>query len=136
MQWNKRTKWACALAGTALYFSVALLLNYSYVPPAAPPGEKIVLHRPFGRFGNFGASARVPELTALADLPGDNTRSHVLLYEGDHPLGPPHIVPHDVIAELGRGRYSHFKGLIAFSASDNTDANTNGRNYWAVLPKN
>lgn len=136
MQWNRRTKSACALAGTALYFSVALALKYSYVPPVVPPDEKIALRRPFGRFGTFGVSASVPELAAFADLPGDNVRSPVLLYEGDHPLGPPHIVPHDVIAELGLGRYSHFEGLIAFSASDNTNANTNGRNYWAVLPKN
>ena len=47
MQWNKPTKLACALGATALYFSAALGLKYSYAPPAEPPGKKILLHRPF-----------------------------------------------------------------------------------------
>ena len=135
MQWNKRTIWTCALAGTALYFSVALALKYSYVPPAEPAGEKILLHRPFGRFGTFGTNAHLPELTAFADRPGEDARSSVLLYEDDHPLGPPHS-RHEKIAELGYGRFSHWEDLVAFSSSDGTDASTNGRRYWAVLPKN
>jgi len=135
MQWNKPTKLACALGATALYFSAALGLKYSYAPPAEPPGKKILLHRPFGRFGNFGASARLPELSVFADRPGEDARSSVLLYEGDRPLGPPHT-SHGEIAELGHGRFSHWEGLVAFSSGDGTDASTNGRRYWAVLPNN
>jgi hypothetical protein len=135
MQWNKPTKWVCALGGAALYFAAALGLKYSYTPPAEPSGDKIALHRPFYRFGNFGTVANLPELGALADQAGDDARSGVLLYEFDHPLGPPHR-PHGEIAELGHGRFSHWNDLMVFSASDGTDANTNGRKYWAVLPRN
>ncbi len=135
MQWNKTTKWACALGGAALYFGAALGLKYSYMPPAEPAGEKILLHRPFGRFGIFGSNAHLPELTAFADRPGEDARASVLLYEGDQPLGPPHS-PHEKIAELGHGRFSHWEDFVAFSSSDGTDASMNGRRYWAVVPKN
>jgi hypothetical protein len=136
MQWNKRTIWTCALAGTALYFSVALALKYSYVPPAVPPGEKIALRRPFFKVEKFAFVAATPELSASADSLSDNGRSHVLLYEDDRLLGPAHTSPHAEIAELGRGRFSHWDEMIVFSASDNSDANSNGRKYWAVLPNN
>jgi pectate lyase len=46
------------------------------------------------------------------------------------------VSPHADIAEFGRGRFSHWGEAIIFSASDNTDANTNGRRYWAVSPDN
>jgi hypothetical protein len=135
MQWNGRTKWACALAGTALYFSAASVLKYSYTPPAEPPGKKILLQRPFGRYGKFGAGVRLPELSAFADRFGEDSRSGLLVYENDHPLGPPHR-PHGEIAELGHGRFSHREDVVAFSSSDGTDASVNGRRYWAVLPGN
>lgn len=134
MPWNKRTKWACALAGTALYFSIALALKYSYLPPAVPPGEKIALHRPFSKFGAFGFVADMPELSASADSDANLSRSRYVVYENDRALGPPHS-PHAEIAALGGGRFSHREGAIAFSSSDNTDPNSNGRGYWAVLPK-
>ncbi|KAB2861890.1 MAG: hypothetical protein F9K39_12160 [Exiguobacterium chiriqhucha] len=57
------------------------------------------------------------------------TRSLLMLYEDDHPLGPPHS-KHDDIRERGGGRYSHWEEWILFSTSDNTDPNRNGRKYW------
>ena len=136
MQWNKRTKWACALAATSLYFSVALGLKYSYVPPGIPPSEKIALRRPFFKVEKFAFVATTPELSASADSLRDNGRSHILLYEDERLLGPAHTTPHAEIARMGRGRFSHWDDIIVFSASDNTDANANSRTYWAVLPKN
>jgi hypothetical protein len=109
-------------------------LKYSYMPPAVPPGEKIALHRPFSRFGAFGFGARMPELSASADSDTNWFRSRYVVYENDHPLGPPHTL-HTEIAALGGGRFSHREDVIAFSTSDNTDPNSNGRGYWAVLPK-
>jgi hypothetical protein len=75
-----------------------------------------------------------PTLNMLADSTSDNKRSPVLLYENDHLLGPAHSL-HADIGKLGRGRYSHWTdwGFI-FSTSDNSDPNTNGRAYWAVVP--
>ena len=134
MQWNRRTKSACALVGTALYFSVALALKYSYVPPAVPPGKKTALARPFFKLEKFAFVAAMPGLSDSADSLNDNGRSRVLLYEDDHRLGPAHTTPHAEIAELGRGRFSHWDEIIVFSASDGTDANINGRKYWALLP--
>jgi len=114
------------------------------VPPPPPPpvfkipkGKTVVeLSRPFERFG-FAAVARFwspqAELPG-ADSPDDLERSKVLLYENETLLGPPHSL-HGDVGKLGEGRYSHWvvQGLI-FSASDNSDPNTNGRHYWAVEP--
>jgi hypothetical protein len=126
--------------------------GYSYIPekvssvpfvqisPRAvkrPVGKTVVeLRRPFERFG-FAALARFwspkKELSG-ADDPHDTGHSKVLLYENETLLGPPHSYYRDV-GELGEGRYAHLKGLgFVFSASDNTDPNTNHRHYWAVLP--
>jgi hypothetical protein len=49
-------------------------------------------------------------------------------------LGPAHQT-HDEIARLGHGRYDHWKGLMVFSSSDGSDPASNGRAYWAVLPR-
>ena len=50
------------------------------------------------------------------------------------PLGPG-LSPHHEIEKIGLGRYSHWKDMgILLSTSDNSDPNTNGRAYWAVLP--
>lgn len=136
MQWNKPTRLACALGATALYFSAALGLKYSYVPPGVQGVEKILLRRPFFKVEKFGFVADTAKLSASGDSFNDNGRSHVLLYENDRLLGPAHTSPHADIAEFGRGRFSHWGEAIIFSASDNTDANTNGRKYWAVLPGN
>ena len=59
-------------------------------------------------------------------------RSRFTIYESDHPLGPPHS-NHVDIAAVGHGRFSHWEGVIVFSSSDNTNPNSNGRTYWAVL---
>jgi hypothetical protein len=142
-----------------LYLPVALLSKYSYIseysytpkktldfkpieqisPPAVrrPKGTRVVeLRRPFERFG-FAALARYwsPNLEMPgADDPHDTGHSEVLLYENETLLGPPHSFYRDV-GELGQGRYAHLKGLgFAFSASDNSDPNTNNRHYWAVVP--
>ncbi|HJN14548.1 MAG TPA: hypothetical protein QGH10_03605, partial [Armatimonadota bacterium] len=60
--------------------------------------------------------------------------SHLVLYEDGEPLGPAHSAHKDIRAE-GEGRYSHWgaRGLY-FSASDNSDPRTNGREYKVVHP--
>ena len=66
------------------------------------------------------------------DVPSDDlgnpTASTLLLFEDGHPLGPGHSL-HDEIRKEGRGRYSHWGSNLYFSASDNTNPHTNGREY-------
>jgi hypothetical protein len=140
MQWTRSKIWTAALAGALIYFPAALYLRFSYVPPVGPPGEKVRLFYMFPKFQNtaFGYVGDVkpfsPTLDALADSTDHNDRSPVLLYENDHLLGPAHSF-HADIGELGGGRYSHWTGWgFVFSTSDNSDPNTNGRAYWAVIP--
>jgi hypothetical protein len=121
------------LALFAVYFPIATWLKASYVDPTPKGRVVVMLPRPFERFGAAGAISRVT-------LDGEDTnevsrQSQVLLYEDGKLLGPAHNV-HSEIAELGHGRYSHWEGVgIIFSASDNSDPNTNSRYYWAVIPE-
>ncbi|CAN5249802.1 hypothetical protein BH09PSE2_BH09PSE2_02210 [soil metagenome] len=54
--------------------------------------------------------------------------SRLVLYEDGVRLGPRHSA-FAVIAGDGAGCYSHFLDQLDFSASDNSDPNTNGRDY-------
>ncbi len=54
--------------------------------------------------------------------------SDVELFEDHLPLGPRHSL-HESIRQLGRGRFSHWRGKLYFSTSDNTDPRQNGRVY-------
>lgn len=56
--------------------------------------------------------------------------SKLMLFEDGKPLGPAHTM-HATIREHGGGAFSHWRGQILFSASDNTDPRTNGRRYTA-----
>ena len=59
------------------------------------------------------------------------TRSPFILCEDGRPLGPAHTKPEDVAA-FGQGRYVHWGGVLFFSASDNSDPNSNDRSYKLV----
>jgi predicted O-methyltransferase YrrM len=63
----------------------------------------------------------------LADDVSGNT-SPLELFEDDRPLGPSHMV-HDTIRKAGLGGYSHWRGELYFSTSDNSCPQTNGRRY-------
>lgn len=58
-------------------------------------------------------------------------KSGLKLFENGKPLGPAHAV-HDQIRGKGSGRYSHWGDFLYFSATDNTDPRTNGRDYTAI----
>lgn len=66
------------------------------------------------------------------DCPTDDlgapVTSPLTVSEGGQRLGPPHTL-HEEIRKVGLGRYSHWRGWLYFSTSDNTDPNTNGRQY-------
>ncbi|WP_354096255.1 hypothetical protein [Bradyrhizobium sp. RT10b] len=108
----------------AVYFPVALYLHYSYVPSPDPP-KAANLSGPFRKIDATAYQALAPKLDALADVDYGPTRSTIVLLENGRPLGPAHT-PGRVI----NGSYSHWRGAgIIFSASDNSDPNTNGRTY-------
>ncbi|QPF83917.1 hypothetical protein IC762_30355 [Bradyrhizobium genosp. L] len=113
----------------------------SGIPPDVK-GEKHLLVRPFARYpgSTFGAIAKDKWFADVADIPGKlDTRSPIVIYENGKPLGPAHSTPHDTIATLGHGRFSHWKApgssIVVFSSSDNTDPESNGRDYWAIKPE-
>ncbi len=134
-------------AATAAYFLLAHWLAISYVgvsyvrPDSIAPnvaGEKVELLRPFAKFLNsdFAVIAQNHLFKELADSADNNERSTIELYENGKRLGPPHS-KHADVANIGRGRYSHWRqsnSIFVFSSSDNSNPQTNGRAYWVVKP--
>jgi hypothetical protein len=82
---------------------------------------------PFVHDDNFAwlsYSGETPE----GDSPDSPERSRARLFEDGRELGPAHSL-HEDIRRAGMGRWSHWSNAIYLSASDNTDPNTNGRQY-------
>jgi hypothetical protein len=97
-------------------------------------GELRDLHGPFCARGGRMFDARVPDLAHLAEnASGQNGRSQIFVFEGARQLPYPNAV-HAHIARYGAGRYSHWDDYIRFSSADNTDPNTNGRQYRLLIP--
>ena len=61
----------------------------------------------------------------ISDLDG---KSRLRLFEDGQALPYPHA-RHDEIREFGAGRYSHWRDVVYFSSSDNSDPLKNGRRY-------
>jgi len=57
-----------------------------------------------------------------------DSASSLRVYEDGKAMGPAHA-SHAEIRESGAGRYSHWGDQLYFSASDNSDPRTNGRQY-------
>jgi hypothetical protein len=140
--WDKRTSFVF-LAATALfavYFPLAILIQR--LDPVAPniTGEKILMRGAFPQKREWGSLGYAYSITMLGKLDRnwdsmeDGSRSPLLIYENDRPIGPAHS-NHVDIQNIGRGRYSHWENRgVVFSTSDNTNPNTNGRAYWIVDP--
>jgi hypothetical protein len=135
------------LAITA-YFVAATWIKTTYAPTVIRPNVTGRIYRIYGpmishRDSNFAIAAPDHFLAGMADIGADTTRSEVVIYEDNVPLGPGHVTRHETIAEKGRGRFSHWgradifastEAVFIFSSSDNTDPRTNRRGYWAVVP--
>jgi hypothetical protein len=94
--------------------------------------ERIMLERPFAREQGHCWVVSLPvHLLSQADDAGDNYKSPWRLLESDVPIGVPHSL-HTVIRASGGGMHSHWKSQLLFSTGDNTDPNTNGRDYALV----
>ena len=144
IQPSARQRWTCYAAAAVVYFIAAYWLKVSYVP-AAPQavlrlaGERIRLLPPFEDFlgSRFAVIAADRVFGGVADSIDNEERSTIIIYEDDRRLGPAHTV-HAEVADIGHGRFSHYRykqSIILFSSSDNSDPRTNGRAYWAIRPE-
>jgi hypothetical protein len=88
----------------------------------------VPLRTPFHHNGGKAYAIAAPHLESQADNAEAPRRSSLMLYENGQMLGLAHSM-HDHIARFGKGRFSHYGPNLYFSASDNTDPNTNGRTY-------
>lgn len=139
----KRTIWFIGAVGTvaASFFVTLFILNgfQNDNPPKPQPAvvgvcggpDPVHLSAPYNSFEGFAFTASVPSFRDNSNSMDNGSRSHLVLCEDGHPLGPPHSL-HDDIRQKGLGRYSHWGDDIVFSASDNSNPNTNGRTYWVI----
>lgn len=133
---QRRTIWFSSLVAAAVYFAVAFYLDRSYIDPI-PRGKMVIeLKPPYEHYGFARVTRRMNALSSYADdVPNFlEAPSPLRIYEGPNRLGPAHSTFKD-IRDKGNGRFLYLlKDGLIFSASDNTDPETNGRRYWVVLP--
>lgn len=129
-----------SLAAFAIYLPAAYLVSRDLIPESKPEGA--IVERIMRIDSGPGFSFRAETLTMVkyADDSEDNMRSPITVYEDLKPLGPDRSYLRDIEA-VGLGRFAFVKftndprGHLLFSTRDNSDPRTNGRKYWAVLPK-
>lgn len=83
---------------------------------------------PFTRERGYAWVAPLKQSADTADTNEQPKRSHLMLYEDGVLLGFRHAL-HVHIRDYGAGRYSHWNDTLIFSTTDNSDPNTNGRQY-------
>ena len=114
------------LAALAVSWLGATLLLFLLLPPGGQIEKNLIVLPPYSSNGGFAY------LTKLSlDIPSDLTApsaSALVLYENNIRLVPAHA-PHEAIRQVGAGAYSHWGKDLFFSASDNSDPNSNGRQY-------
>src|ERR1700724_2709816 len=94
VRWSRTNKTIAAVAAFAVYFALAGWTKLTWVSPM-PKGRAVLrLERPFELYRPYGVSCyplRSQDIfESLADSEDSPTRSPLLLYEGNQPLGPPH----------------------------------------------
>jgi hypothetical protein len=119
-----------AIMATVLF----LLFGDEVVPDDACEKWKasgVVLEKPFEKQGNHAFIVLVPSLVQMADDSKNPQRSRSILCENGKPIGTPHSLHEDIRRE-GSGRFSHWGGWVLFSTPDNSDPNSNAREYTLV----
>jgi hypothetical protein len=125
----------CTILLFAACAPAALWLRHSYVPIEEPKGTLYRMVSFYKAPHGFAYVSRTDNPKALADTPSEPRRSPIVIYEDGKALGPSHS-PREDVERIGLGRFSHLRDVgYVLSTSDNSDPNTNGRNYWVVLPK-
>jgi len=111
---------AAGLALFVAYLPIALWASDGYVQSPRPVGAAI---EPLLRIApSSGASTYQTHSMVLAKY--IESGKQVLLYKELTPLGPAKFVKFT----------DDLRSFVIFTASDNSDPNTNGRKYWLVLP--
>ena len=133
MRLTLRQFYVGSVVAGALGFPLVVALAWTDPPSSRPVYDpsRIWLAGPFQKASVEGNAfiAIVPQFDSLADAENHPSRSPLVLYENEKPMGPAHSV-HSAIALKGAGRYSHWQGVgVIFSASDNTDPNWNWKRY-------
>ena len=105
------------------------------VAPLEPAGEgrwrlSGPILREIGRCWEVDLSntAIADKLAMIADDVGHWERSPLRLYENGNALGSAHAL-HYRIRRDGAGRYSHWQNRLLFATSNDSNPNSNGRNY-------
>ncbi|HEX6441777.1 MAG TPA: methyltransferase domain-containing protein [Stellaceae bacterium] len=106
------------------------LVEHGHIDESAPAVSIDLLG--FDRETGHCWIAALPAFADVADTSVSPARSPLMLLEDQERLGPPHA-GHAMIREIGRGAFSHWGQALYFSTSDNSDPQTNGRNYRAVI---
>jgi 2-polyprenyl-6-hydroxyphenyl methylase/3-demethylubiquinone-9 3-methyltransferase len=101
--------------------------------PDNVPLETVVLAPPFLHESGHLYKTFVPQYASTGDSAANPQRSPLRLREDGTVIGLAHSA-HAEIADHGRGRYSHWVDTLYFSSSDNSDPNTNGREYSVAYP--
>jgi hypothetical protein len=131
-----RVSWFGLLIGASILVGsfVVTLLALNHFSPSCPSGVAMVpLQGPFTKTSKQGVAyaTNLQEWSDFSDDPENTSRSNALVCENNVPLGPAHSFQGN-IETMGQGRFAHWKTVVIFSASDNSDPNTNGRRYSIV----
>jgi len=121
------------VALTVAFFANPSLLRSFAGGQVCPGGARVNLKKPYPSDSGHAYSAIIPQFTDVSDTTDTPQRSRITLCENGRALGPAHSL-HDDIRKLGNGRFSHWVARVIFSSSDNSDPNTNGREYVVVIP--
>ena len=92
----------------------------------------VTLEKPYIHNGGYAYAVNLSRLQLESDNLEDAFQSRLVLLENGVPLWGRHST-HEEIRNKGLGLYSHWNDALIFSTSDNSDPNSNGRNYeWAI----
>jgi hypothetical protein len=115
------------------YFNASSGTNCAAGASCCPNGQASDLSRPFSQLEvGYGYKVSIPQLSGVADTERGLV-SQTVVCEGDNRMGPAHT-PIVEIVQKGGGRFIHYDEDVFFSSSDNTDPNSNGRQYRIVIP--
>jgi hypothetical protein len=127
-------KWGIGGSAIVITSFYATLFALDFAKPKCPTGTaSLPLLAPFAKYSPTGAAwvANLPAWSNISDSSDASNRSPVLVCEDSLRLGPAHSA-HTDVATKGLGRFSHWGSSVVFSSSDNSDPNTNGRQYRVV----
>lgn len=92
-----------------------------------------VLKAPYSNVDRNSWGCEIANEQSTADTAENPRASELMLYEDGVPVGFGHIAENQIAAH-GGGRYRHAAKSLTFSSTDNSDPNTNGREYKYSVP--